>query len=264
MKKNLYFRITASRRKVRFKHVILGLFALGSGWFRIMFEVFLRKNFGERYFRFTLALACFLFLALLPTAMRSMPNIYDWLMGPTDYSKFTFEDKPNLPEISVPFWPEYVAWYLFAAAYLVFSIRHWLHKQRDPSSFDFARDSNYPGDIHPFFFKNIGGKKPNIRLVETLLEPLPFFAVGLVLWLIGQNLGILLVIGSVSYGVGYLLDYMGGDNFTMDRIDEMIANKELEEAFVPNAQPGRRLASEAQRQDLPLVTSADDDSAEAK
>jgi hypothetical protein len=39
-------------------------------------------------------------------------------------------------------------------------------------------------------------------------------------------------VSSIFYSIGYLAAYKNGDNFVMDKIDEMILNEELEDAFV--------------------------------
>jgi len=273
MKKNLYFR-TVIKRNNRIKLLFIGLFAFFWGWFRLLLEVFIRKNFGERYFKLTSAIICTLFLASLPFVIHSAPDMIAWLFGGVQQSGYGFTEQASGPRISAPFWP-YLKWYLFLAAFLWFSIRHWRDKQRNPSVFDFARMSTYSGDIHPIFYSiKINGRKPDIRQVETLLEPLPFFVLGLLLWLIGQKLGILLVVGSVSYAAGYVIDYMQGDDFVMDRIDEMIANAELEKAFVDDGDGsetrglrfvGRKPAAvDVRRQLLPFMTEENDEIPEAK
>ena len=47
----------------------------------------------------------------------------------------------------------------------------------------------------------------------------------------------LLIVCSVFYSFGYAGAYHIGDNFVMDKIDEMISNEELEDSFVNDKDP---------------------------
>ena len=71
--------------------------------------------------------------------------------------------------------------------------------------------------------------------METVYEPALFFIAGIFIWLLHQNIGSVVVISSICYSLGYAADYYVGDNFVMDKIDEMIANEELEKSFVEGA-----------------------------
>jgi hypothetical protein len=132
--------------------------------------------------------------------------------------------------------PHYLGWYIFIALFLAVSLRHKRDMARNPSVFDFAKFSLASGTIHPLFFKiKLPGIETNYRSIECLLEPLPFFIAGVLLALIGQALGWLLIVVSIYYGMGYVAAYHIGDNFVMDKIDEMIVNQKLERAFVDEA-----------------------------
>ena len=72
----------------------------------------------------------------------------------------------------------------------------------------------------------------NYRKIETLLEPAFFFLLGFGLNILGQYIGFILIFCSIFYSLGYLCAYKMGDDFVMDKIDEMIMNEELESAFV--------------------------------
>jgi hypothetical protein len=61
---------------------------------------------------------------------------------------------------------------------------------------------------------------------------LPFFLIGIVLALFDQNLGYLLIFLSIFYGASNNADYQRGTDFVLDKIDEMICAKELQQDFL--------------------------------
>src|SRR5580698_10190152 len=65
MKKNLYYRDTL-RRENMLKVFILSLFSLFASYPRLLLEVFIRKNFGARYFKLSSALTVAFLLAFVP------------------------------------------------------------------------------------------------------------------------------------------------------------------------------------------------------
>lgn len=182
---------------------------------RLLLEVFIRKNFGERYFSMSTAVTIFGILVLIPLAA-------DW------QEVFVYRHFP----IGI-LWGKFTLWYAFAGAFLYFSILRNREIAVNPSVYDFAKFSLYEGDVNPIF-SDFGKKdgKVDWRKVEILYEPAPFLAAGILLWLIGQPLGILLTISAIMYMGGYNLAYMEGDHFIMDKIDEIIMNEELEKVFV--------------------------------
>ncbi len=56
--------------------------------------------------------------------------------------------------------------------------------------------------------------------------------IGLVLWFLDLDVGILLMVCAVLYSLSYMAAYHKGDQFIMDQIDEMICNEELVSSFV--------------------------------
>ncbi len=224
MRKNLYFR-TVLRRNNMFKQAFQnGLLKLAS-YPRLMLEVFIRKNFGERYFTFSSVLTISVLMGLLPLVL-------DWIairLNPLSYYEVTLMGVRRINS----FWGDYALWYIFLLAFLVFSLQRWQEVKRNAPLFDFSRFSLYSGDIHPFFreFK-ISGKTQSIRTIETLLEPAGFFIAGVILYLTGQKTGILLIGTSLLYSLSYWAAYRDGDNFIKDKNDERIMNEQLANAFV--------------------------------
>ena len=153
------------------------------------------------------------------------------------------------------FLKRYLSWYLFLVAFLVASFFRAKEIIRRASNYDFDRFSLSTGDIHPFFYNfKVGGLKFSVREIETVLEPLAFFIVGLILQLLGQKLGELIIVSSFFYYLSYAGAYKNGDDFVMDRIDEMIMNEEMSDAFVhdnaQNAKGVRFYADKPARRDL--------------
>ncbi|MEA5260311.1 hypothetical protein VB264_21105 [Arcicella aquatica] len=104
--------------------------------------------------------------------------------------------------------------------------------------FDFARFSLSPGVINPAFYDfNINGETPTTRQVCTLLEPAFFLGVGIVLALLQQRVGYLLIFCSIVYSLSWMGAYYRGDQFVMDKIDELIVNEELVDSFVNGREP---------------------------
>lgn len=217
MKKNLYFR-TVYRRENIIKIFFHELFLIFASYPKLLIEVFTRKNFGQRYFSLTTALSVAFFMIFLPRLLR--------LMFTPSYGYYSYDVRPD-------FWSKFASWYIFLGFYLYFVYLRWKEVKRNPSVFDFGRFSLYTGDLLPSLRKlKFFGKIPSVRAFEIFIEPAPFFFAGLILCIIGQPVGYILIIASICYAVSYAAQYNKGDDFVMDKIDEMIMNDEMEKAFV--------------------------------
>jgi hypothetical protein len=216
MKKNLYYQTLFRRRNI-LKESILSLFFALSSYPRLLLEVFIRKNFGERYFSFMTACTIIALLAFYPLFTEGAINFRG------------FNEYFNMGNFLL----HYFTWYLFLAGFLYMSIKRNEEVKHLPSVFDFARFSLSTGELHPQIlgFK-WQGKSVDIRTMETLVEPALFFFIGILLKLGGQSLGTLLIICSIMYSLSYVATYMMGDHFVMDKIDEMICSEELVSSFV--------------------------------
>lgn len=272
MKKNLYYRATLGRSSV-FKDFLFSVFLTFCLPIRLLIEVFTRKNFGERYFRLSAAIVNLLILGLLPVAIVFYKNHYGSSAGMSD--PFHSQDAQQQAPAAATLMPHYLLWYIYLVAFLFVCVRHKIAQMHNPSVFDFGKYSLSTGDINPIFWKiQIPMIKTDLRLIECLLEPLPFLVAGIFLYWIGQNLGMLFIVSSIFYGLGYCSVYRHGDYFVMDKIDEIIMNEELEKSFVLDANEeqtrgfrfrGRKPESqEMRRQIMPLFIEDDDEIAEAK
>ena len=216
MQKNSYFRTVLRRRNV-LSEAIFGMFLSFASYPRLLLEVFIRKNFGDRYFSLAsvvtviclLVFVPYLFLTIYATTLLSHVRLWDdIIMGN-------------------------VSLYMFLSLFLLISIRRYLEIKQGPSVFDFTRYSLSSGDIHPLFFKvNLFGVKPNARMAETILEPLFFLIIGIILTLLNVSVGKFIIFCSIFYSLGYIAAYKKGDDFVKDKIDEMICNQEMFNAFV--------------------------------
>lgn len=232
MQKNLYYR-TVLRRENALQNFFLSLLSTLSSHPRLLLEVFIRKGFGERYFRLISGFSVFLILGIFPLFAETLSALGDHLKQIVTAYGGMPGSTPEAPPQEPSFLFRYLTWYIFLVLFLLKSIQHHLAMKRLPSIFDFQRYSLCGGTINPIFEKiKLGGKPADVRTIETLLEPGFFFIIGIVLWLFGQNLGILLVVSSIFYSASYFNAYISGDNFIMDKIDEMICNQELANVFL--------------------------------
>ena len=214
MKNNLYYQEIYGRKN-GFKHIFYNVFSSLSSYPKLLLEVFIRKNFGERYFNLGSAFGAAITGAFLPEFI---------------YAIFTFGNFHMRPSI---FWKEFGLSYLFLLVFLGVSFKRWAENRRNPSVFDFGRFSLHAGDINPLFYQlPIPGKKPDVRTVETVLEPCLFLFIGVILCLIGQRTGFLIIICSAIYSFSYMAAYNQGDEFVMNLIDQIILNKQMEKNFV--------------------------------
>ena len=233
MKKSLYYRTQLSR-KHRGRDAILNWTLNFAGLVRPLIEVFTRSNFGERYLRFSVCLSTALFFCFLPflaAALKAFLAAYFRMESQMGMGE-------NLQLAGSSMWEnirdQYLTWYLFFAVFLYFSWKQRKYTRRSRSLFDFSKYSISSGEIHPVFFREdlpvIG--KATLRTIECYLEPLPFFVGGFLLMLLGQPIGDLLVFASVMYCLGYMAAYRKGDNYILDKIDEIICNEELANDFM--------------------------------
>lgn len=237
--KNLYYRNTFARQN-NVKVLFLSFCSLFMSYPRMLLEVFTRKNFGERYFSLSSAIILALILAVLPLGITQVSSFvggsenieqsysYDENFGNNEQPQ-TFEQ----PSTDNVMFPAYIGWYCFILAFLFFCFKHYLDNRRSPSAFNFSRFTLSSGIIHPMIRNiKISGFQPDIRFIECFLEPLIFFVAGLLLAVLGQSVGYLLIVCAFFYSMSYVGSYVGGDNFIMDKIDEIICNEVLENAFV--------------------------------
>lgn len=242
MKTNEYYR-TQFRRENVVKLLILSFFRIFASGARLLLEVFIRKDFGERYFRLSYVLFLTLVLSYVPFLLSDMHQ--EWTSQEAE-SEVAYTFQENFDQEQVPAtvpqptttsstkWPGwgYTLWYVYLAAFLAFGIKHHLDKKKQASVLDFAKFSLSTGELQPYMSKVPLFKEADRRNRECYLEPALFFVIGLLLAVIGQYVGWLIVFCSMFYSASYYGAYMDGDNFIMDKIDEMISNQAMMNDFV--------------------------------
>ncbi len=221
MKKNLYYR-TVFKRSNPIKEAILGFFFAFCSWPRLLLEVFLRKNMGERYFSFSNGI-------IMAVILGWLPFLYSQAM----HRFFGSDDSAIL-------FLRFTSWYAFLAGFLYMCYLRQQEIYRLPSVFDFGRFSLTTGDINPQIREfEIGGKKPDVRQIETLVEPGLCGAIGLGLSIIGQPIGLVIFFSSIFYSLSYMEAYRLGDHKIMDMIDEQIFNEEMVSIIVDDKYPSQ-------------------------
>lgn len=219
MKKNLDYQSVLFRKNVLKEMVLNFFFSISSGP-RLLLEVFIRKNFGERYFYMASAYTVAILLSIIPLLSHGLLFIFSRYGGYRLPNSFLWDNK---------------LWYGFIVAFLIMSVKRNREIKRSPSVFDFAKHTRYPGIIDKRFY-TLFGKNWTIREVETFVEPVFFFVIGLGILIIDRSLGWLLIVSSICYSISYRGAYYNGDNFVMDIIDKQILNEELVNAVVDGKQ----------------------------
>lgn len=225
MKKYQYFDKVFRRRNL-IADLFLGFFLSFCSYPRLLLEVFIRKNFGERYFSLFAAGFITVVLSLTPMVLNSK-DLLRFIKG---------YDKLYILEFLLFNW----TWYVFIAAFVYMCIQRHHEIQRLPSVLDFKRFSLSTGEIHPRFLEfEINGKKQDIRTISTLIEPGLFFIIGGVLWLLQQPIGLVILISSIFYSFGYMGAQYAADNELMDLFDRTICDEELVSSLVEGKDPSQ-------------------------
>lgn len=225
MQKNLYYHTVLRRRNVWKDNFLAFVEGLAS-YPRLSLEVFIRKNFGHRYFKLSSAITVAFVLILFPIIADKIGNFITLAIQNRYYGSGVESEGPS-------FWAKYATWYIFVIAFLVFSIRRHRESRLPTAWFDASKFSLYSGDIDERFYTMPPFKvEATIRQVMIVREPLFFFAIGVVLWIMGQSLGWLLVINSLFYSFSYASAYRKGDDLIWDIIDQIIMNRSRQETFV--------------------------------
>lgn len=242
MQKNNYFTQVVYRKNV-IKEAIFDITLKLCNYFRLVQEVFIRKNFGQRYFNFSIALMVGIILFFLPL----VSDIFSSMLT----SRYYY-DGGGLHRSNSTFWQHYATWYIYWGAYMWFSFLRW---QEVRAQRDFSRYSLSEGDILPFFFTlKVFGKELNLRQIVIYAEPGLFLVAGILLHLFHQKVGILLEVCSIVSGLSYAGAYSKGDDYVLNIVDQMHMSNALSDAFMndnPNNKAGVRFyADKPNNEDL--------------
>lgn len=221
MKKSLYYRATFARPN-KVKAAILQFFFSIASYPRLLLEVFIRSNFGERYFSLHSFIFLFFALFLLPFGLDSAAGYYN--QSGTILRHFV--------------------WYGYLAGFLYFGIKRDKEIRLKPGVFDFSRFSLSTGQLDPkikqfwdrVWLKFFNGQ-PSPRTMEIYLEPLPFFILGLLCLPFDTAFGLLMTVCSTLYSFSFMAAYWIGDNLIMDLIDELLVAEETKRIVVEDKEP---------------------------
>ncbi|OKS88184.1 hypothetical protein [Mucilaginibacter polytrichastri] len=201
------------------KRFLLKIFLGLSSLPRLLLEVFIRRSFGERYFSFSTSVI----LAIL--------------VGGVPYMYATVNPFYEHPSFLSYVW-HHLSWYAFVLLFLYFAWRRWQEVKREPGIFDCAKYTLYTGNINRRFWElELFDVETTSRIISIYYEPAFFLIIGLVLALLGQNIGFLIIICSIIYSLGYAGAYYLGDQYIMDMLDQLIANEEMADSFIDDRGP---------------------------
>lgn len=258
MKKQLSYRNVFQRENL-IKKGIFNLFLSLASYPRLTLEILIRKNFGERYFSLASGITVGVILAIIPVLLKDIGAF----MFRNQFAEGYYHE--------YGFWTRYTTWYLFLIIFSYSLYLRWKESRRKPGVFNFEKYSLYMGKINPVFYNiELFGRKATTRKIEIFYEPALFFFAGLLLKICGQPVGLLFIICSIFYSISYAAAYKFGDDFTLDKIDQMIQNEKLHDAFVAEDDHsnehgyrwyGDRPSNKDQREKLYKTMFEDDDSA---
>lgn len=208
-KKFSYFYQTYGRTNL-LQEWLYDFFFTFSSWPRLVMEVFIRRNMGERYFSLASVITVAVLLAGLPLVQSGGSGSLGEVL------------KDNF------------CWYLFLAAFIGFGLKRWQEVLTLPSVFDLERFSMSSGLSFDFLY-DLGVSS---RMMALVLEPAMAILPGLILVLIDQKmLGVLLLVCGFVYSMSYLAAIARANNNIMDKMDTIICEGELHDAIVKKKDP---------------------------
>lgn len=215
MGKNLYLREVYFRQNWMKEFILDNLYFLASP-FRLILEVLIREGFGSRYFSFGQGVTMLLVLSPMPFVATHFLNFWE-----TEFQ-----------------WgyllTHFMTWYLFSFYVLWTLLKRKKEIKLDRKINGFEKFSRAAGSLTEEFVNllSLVPRKFTPRQTEILAEPGFFFIAGVVLTIIGQYVGIALIISALMYSVSYYLAYRRTDNFIQDLLDELYTNQMFEEEFL--------------------------------
>ncbi|MCP9749995.1 hypothetical protein [Ferruginibacter sp. HRS2-29] len=199
------------QRENKFFESILDFFHRKSSLPRLMLEVFIRKDFGDKYFNLGSAFSVFFVLCVLPLGLY-------WVFYKNSY---------GIPVKS--FWDVYWSWYLFIALFVFFSIKRSIEVRRHKKDLNFHR--NDPGTSLAIFYRIKLFGEPSRKIITSLYEPLAFFVLGFILSKLGVQIGVLIMTNSVFYSIGTYAEFHYGDNFFRDSVQSIVKGEDLKNSL---------------------------------
>lgn len=197
-----------------FRIIYRGLILALTKYPSLIVAVFLRKNFGERYFTLS---ACIIFGIILAVPYFAAQELSDYT-DIVDSLNFT--------------------WMLFIAVFIGFSIKRRLEFKRSSKTIRTDRFSYFEGEINTKLWDWVEDKtrilKADNLYIARFYEPLLVFLVGIALMLlyVTRFVGLFVVIISILQYLRVSVQLAMGRDFLMDEIDEIIAKENLRNTLV--------------------------------
>ena len=199
-----------------FREILFGFFSVLAHLPARIVEIFLRRNFGERYY--SLDAPVIMFLAM------SYP-LYIWIST----GSYEFIQMMGFSWF----------WILFSFVFLGFAIKRKREINHDLQSFDDAKYSMYSGDEWSIWYR-FENKLPRLFKrdtffynIERVYEGGLFLIVGFVFLFIpfSRYVGVLLIFSGASYMFTMYLRYLKSRDMVLDQIDDKIHNEDMHDAF---------------------------------
>lgn len=182
----------------------------------LIVAVFLRRNFGERYFTLAASIT-FAVILYIPyfyrKELRYMSDFFDTLN---------------------------ITWVIFVTAFLIQSVYRRLEFKRSSQIIHSKTYSYFEGETLASLWNWVERKTKYIKndeiKIERYYEPLLVFLVGLVLFFtyIALFVGLFLMLLAVFHYLRVSVLYAQGKDFLMDEIDKLIISKNLKETILNN------------------------------
>lgn len=251
------------------KEFLVDIFMSFCSWPRLVLEVPLRRNLGKRYFSLFSALTVTFLLGIGPYF-----TLLDWDyilgIGAGSYGRdygWGYHHR-SLPPFSLrQLYDLYPGWYFLLGLWLGAAVLRRIEIWRNERIFDMERFSYTNGDIYRIFYYpwtlrfslkqgqlKLGTVKVKFldrsftvyvslvrvyvgsRTVEVFIEPLFGLIAGYFIRIyISETAGYLVQGCSIFYALSSWASYYRGDQFVMDKIDEMIINADMESSFIDDA-----------------------------
>lgn len=255
MKTEHYFQITYNHKTEMGRKIIAFIGAIA--YFPSLFiKIFLRKNFGERYFDFVSAAALgiallfpiVIYLAYLIYFPSSPQGAASMMMGQNAPDMGMFQGMGNPQAMPTPpqrndtgetvFASLNIASYLIGWLFFVVTCyRSYKKKKRSMFAYDFNRFSYYSGEPRiPWKKFKMGG---NPFKIEVVNEGGLFLFIGVLIVLIpGLNfLGILFMVTGFCHMVSQYSRYYLGRQAMLDKIDMLILKENLVKVMIESKEP---------------------------
>jgi hypothetical protein len=223
---------------------------------RLFMHTFLRRGFGERYYRLIPMIFVVSALGFWPSITRTLEPLWAYvtMTSPEDAIKREerrireqaaqmqqeSEDVSSAPDMQTAapetaigeredempptedeYWARYHTWYLMLLALVIVACVHLYSIRMRAEPFDFTRISTYEGDYGLLLV--LIRRRINLpdQVVERFIEPGIFIVLGLLLQLLDQPLGTMFITLALFYSASYYYEEQIERWNMMNRIDKI-------------------------------------------